>query len=391
MGFWDEVSKAVDPDRNVTGGSKSNFFNKLHRGIRKTAPDMVDRKIANKTAVTLQKTPIGKKDPILAKQNSDTADNPDPETGEGGSGTRPNQLRKQLSTGVKIAALVYSAGSSGAGEAGSAGAEAADTADTINTAREAAEAAETANNINNAVDAAEGLSTVSEAASTTSAVGEGASTVSAASEGAEGLQTVQEASSAADAVRSSSEGLQTVSDADTINSAMDASEAAGGLQAVGGSSSGTSGASTATEPSAGLQDARSYDAPANQPQGSSSSPEVTKAKPSLSDRIQDAVKMQSKSGGGGGGGTSQYEKPQETDFSNSQLDQLNARVSKYNSNTGVFNDGHTMEVSGERAVLKDADGNAVAERELNEQSRSELSGYLAQLEEEEARRQRERA
>ncbi len=116
MGFWKSVSKALNPKTagQFISGSKSdsNVINQIVGGIRKTSPDMVDRKIANVTADELRKTPLGAKDPLLAKQEKDTS----------GSAIEPQQLRSQLRVGATIAAVVYTAGAAGGSAGGSAGA-----------------------------------------------------------------------------------------------------------------------------------------------------------------------------------------------------------------------------------------------------------------------------
>lgn len=119
MGFWKSVSKALNPKTagQFISGSKSdsNVINQIVGGIRKTSPDMVDRKIANVTADELGKTPLGEKDPLLAKQKKDTD----------GNAVEPNQLRSQLRVGATIAAVVYTAGAaSGSVSGGVAGSEA---------------------------------------------------------------------------------------------------------------------------------------------------------------------------------------------------------------------------------------------------------------------------
>ncbi len=125
MGFWKSVSKALNPKtagQAITGSSSnSNTLNQIIGGIRKTSPDMVDREIAHGTAEALRKTPIGEKDPLLAKQDRDTS----------GTGVEPNQLRSQLRVGGTIAAVVYTAGTYGSTAASGAGGEAAGGASTV--------------------------------------------------------------------------------------------------------------------------------------------------------------------------------------------------------------------------------------------------------------------
>lgn len=74
----------------------------------------VDTRIANETADALRKTPLGKKDQILAKQSADTVD----------YGEQPQQIANQAQVAGTIALVAYGVGASG-GESAAAGGEGA--------------------------------------------------------------------------------------------------------------------------------------------------------------------------------------------------------------------------------------------------------------------------
>lgn len=112
MGFWSGVADLVSHPL----GENSKVA-KVGKTLAKVPrPDSVDRRIANGTAGVLKQTPLGKKDPIMQRQYSDTAGAFRPDGAQTGT-----QLRRQMGAGALIAATVYTAGAA-SGSGASAGA-----------------------------------------------------------------------------------------------------------------------------------------------------------------------------------------------------------------------------------------------------------------------------